>query len=101
MTDPAVLAALGEELAAGLDQQAVAAQTGTAMGGVPYPHHFYRKCATAFRAMAAHMKHRPVKAVEPTIPAGSPPVNPASDGGDGVATPKYLPGQPGSGDKRK
>lgn len=53
LTDPAVLAAACEELAAAMEQQAIFARGGTALAGAPYPEFLFRRTGETLKAAAA------------------------------------------------
>lgn len=60
LSDPHSLIQLADEIAGGLHQQSLSSRAGNAMGGVPYPEHFYARCATVIRALAEYVKaHAP------------------------------------------
>lgn len=54
--DPAFLAAECAALAEGMEQQANAARSGTALSGHPHPNYFYGKVAHTLRAAAQMVK---------------------------------------------
>lgn len=67
LSDPVVLAAQLEDFASGVDQQAVASRSGTALAGHPYPEFFFGRVAELMRRGAAALRKLPPSpAPEPT-----------------------------------
>lgn len=56
LTNPDQLSLELSDMAQGLDQQAQASRSGSAMSGAPYPEQFYKRCATAMRAAVLALK---------------------------------------------
>ena len=76
LSDPAQLARECQILAEALDAHAQSHNMGVAMGGVPNPQQFYRRCANALRLALLRV-----------APAAEPPVTDVS----GVVTPPLPP----------
>jgi len=72
-TDPVRVAQLLEDAAGGLDQQATAAQQGSALGGHPFPAFFYGNTAHLARA-AAHLIRVRLTGADGPAPAPTSPV---------------------------
>jgi hypothetical protein len=72
LDDPNVLAKECADYAEGMQQQALAAQQGTALGGHPYPAQFYSKVAEVLAAAAKHIAQS-----APPKPAPAPAPHPA------------------------
>lgn len=73
LADPAVLAAACETTAGGLDQQSIASQSGTALGGHPNPAFLYAHAAMLLRTAAGQLRRAaPPPAPEPSAPVEAP-----------------------------
>lgn len=103
LNDPAQLEALLRDQASGLEQQAIAAQQGSALGGHPFPAYFYGRTAEVCRAGAAMIRQRLLTPGHPAAPGPHPPA------ASGVASAPINPPAPEppvtgsmpSGDERK
>lgn len=83
-----------DELAAGMDQQAVAARTGTALGGHSDPFHFFGRVAFALRAAASQI--RSDHPAPPVSKAASLEVDPPQPPEPGEKAPTPVSAQPPS-----
>lgn len=75
-TDLAAFAAECDQFAAGLQQQAIAAQSGTAMGGHPNPSFFNGRAASLLKAAADLLRPAPKPSDGPAGDPAAPPVPP-------------------------
>lgn len=72
LSDPIQLTAQLDSLAGGMDQQAIASRSGTALGGHPYPEFFYGQVAVALRAAALMIRHLSKEPITPAPPVAPP-----------------------------
>ena len=98
MADPADLIAMCVEMAAGMDQQIIAANPNSAMGGHPRPAELFGRAANVFRA-CANMLRTLIAAENTTGSPGTVPSTPATPGagagGVGTVTITGETGSPG------
>lgn len=80
-----------EQMAAGLQQQAIASQTGTAMGGHPNPAYFNGRAAALMKA-AADLIRKSLPGVAPFVPESGGPGLPTVQHTGPAATPDGSPG---------
>lgn len=72
LSDPKVLAAQCKQQAEGMRHQAISAQSGTALGGHPYPSFFYNLVADTLIACAKKLEGMNGKPETPVEPAPAP-----------------------------
>ncbi len=92
LTNPTELARALNDYAGGLEQQATAADQGSALGGHPYPAFFYRMSADAMKAAAKMITEKvPVPPPAPVVEAPGTAAPPAQPEPPKVAVPAPQP----------